>query len=144
MATTIRNLIEVKPGLNGGVILIPGCEATSIHSSDVLSASLRLSCKSTLISLNKALEVIPGSSTIKWHNSSGMASGKPMRFFVLPSGPPQVGCANGKPGGSGCVNDWYDIMRANADVGLDNDTDTPTVAEVCETFSFQNNGAELL
>jgi len=100
----IRNKLEVLPG---GVIRIPGCEPVSAFSSRRLSEELH--CNASVISVEKALEVVPGSTLERWQGPVGIpATGL---FFVLPDGPP--------PSGMKCpcirTEDWYQVLRDNAE-----------------------------
>lgn len=121
---TIRNKLEVLPG---GVLRIPGCEplsaftTPSMRSFAVLNTSPEAvekfapetifdnGCEGGFISLETALEVIPGSTVeIVLRPTGSQSTGQ---FFVLPDGPPPQG--NECP----CVftDDWYRILKENTE-----------------------------
>ena len=97
---SIRGKLEVLPG---GVINIPGCEPTSAASSITLEVNRQ--CTASVITLERAKELIPNATMEMWHN--------PIRwFFVLPDGPPtQPGCSTA---GRACGYDWYQVLRDGA------------------------------
>ncbi len=155
MEVRIQNKLEIFPGPNGGIIHVPGSEAVSNHSSVKMingqPAGLANAMKDngrigkTVISLRKALEVIPGSFVERWSNSGG-SMGTPIRFFVLPDGPPQPSaCENGNPIGTGTclVNDWYKILAENAEDGLDEEETSPDLDQICSMFTFRHRNSEL-
>lgn len=89
---TIANKLEV---LLGNVIIVPGCEPVSDFTSTTLAANMH--CNTSIIKVEEALEVIPG-STLEFQTN-------PRRlFFVLPSGPPLAPNQNG-------TTDWYAALR---------------------------------
>jgi hypothetical protein len=96
---SIANKLEV---LAGNVLLVPGCEPTSAFTSVTLDANRK--CKSSVISVEEALEVIPGATLEFLRNPTKM-------FFVLPFGPPPT------PGCNTClsVTDYYQLLRDNGD-----------------------------
>jgi len=96
----------------GNIIAVPGNEpiSTVTHVSNYqynpyVTTLLNCDyCSHVYISVKKALEVIPGSYVT-------IVSNRYMRYFVLPSGPPpDYKCP------CDFVNDWYKIMRDNADI----------------------------
>ena len=139
MSIHIQNRLEIRPGPGGGIIQIPGCEPTSIHSTDSLVENMKFYCNASFITVETALEVVPGSRVEFLHNSGG-GRGVRMRFFVLPDGPPQPPVCP-----QGCVTDWYAILRQNADATVDEEQDdTQTIDQICDTFSFRSDNSELL
>jgi hypothetical protein len=153
----IQNKLEVFPGPNGGIIHVPGSEPVSNHSGvkeiDGKPAGLAEAMRQngrigkSIISLRKALEVIPGSTVERWLNSGGSGpNGSAIKFFVLPDGPPQPSaCTDGNPLGTGTcsVNDWYKILADNADSDLPDDEATPDLDQICSTFTFRYKDSEL-
>jgi hypothetical protein len=92
---SIANKLEI---LAGNVILVPGCEPTSAFTSTTLDANRK--CKTSVIAVHEALEVIPGATLEFLRN--------PMKlFFVLPAGPPPT------PGCNSCsfLEDYYQMLR---------------------------------
>lgn len=92
---SIANKLEI---LAGNVILVPGCEPTSSFTSTTLDANR--DCKSSVISVEEALDAIPNATLEFLRNPTKL-------FFVLPSGPPTT------PGCSSCltITDYYQLLR---------------------------------
>lgn len=92
---TLQYVLDVIPG---DFVEIPGCEPTSAVTSATLSRFL--TCNSALISLNDALEAIPGSTVKLLANGGGIRR----KLFVLP--PINLDC-------DPCPNypDYYQILR---------------------------------
>lgn len=157
MRFEIRNKLEVYPGPNGGIIHVPGSEPVSNHSGVKeingqpagLAEAMRQNGRigKSIISLRRALEVIPGSTVERWLNSGGSGpNGSNIRFFVLPDGPPpQSDCENGNPLPSGTcsVNDWYKILADNADGDITEEEATPDLDQICSMFTFRYKNSEL-
>jgi len=99
MGVTIQNKLRVLPG---NQIIVPGCEPVSALTSVTLMANS--TCKSSIISLAKAKEVIP-TATLVWTLNPKQL------WFVLPDGPPQnFGCDQK------CrITDWYQILRDSSE-----------------------------
>jgi len=90
----IANKLEIK---RGNVIQVPGCEPLSAVTSFTLLTSN--DCQNTQVTLEDALDAIPG-STVE------MTLNPKTRYFVFPDGPPpQFGCT------IQYCNDWYAILR---------------------------------
>lgn len=100
----IRNMLEIRPG---GIIMVPGCEPVSSQTSLALATNMK--CNASFISVQKALQVIPGSRVIRGVMTPYGQNGTGM-FFTLPEGPPPDGYVCPKD----CPPDWYAILRANA------------------------------
>ena len=114
---TIRNKLHV---LRGNKIIVPGCEPVSAFTSPTLAANWE--CTSSVIDLDVALQAIPG-SYVEWMNNPKTL------FFILPDGPPPAPDICDTPC-SQSVNDWYQVLRDNADGTLDDlDEDTRTELE---------------
>lgn len=143
---SIRNKLEIFPSPNGGIIHIPGSEPTSNHSSLTLVNELKENGRNkSYISLKKALEVIPGATVEMWTNSAGQR-GVPVRFFVLPDGPPQyTGCIPSEETGKiPCsVNDWYTILAQNADGIFKAQEAGPSIDQICSMFTFRHGNSEV-
>lgn len=129
MSIDISNRLRI---MEGGIIMIPGCEPTSVvtyistpwsERDDVVTLFNGGRCKSSYITVDKALEVVNGSYII---NSPDPAS----RWFVLPEGPPP---------NSVCpchrVADWYTVLRDNADHPGPKDNSDDSHID-CEAFGF--------
>lgn len=106
---TVKNKIQV---LRGNKIILPGCEPISAFTSPTLAANW--DCPCSAISLDVALEVVPG-SYLEWMNNPKTL------YFVLPDGPP--------PSPEGCdtpcvrsVSDWYQVLRDAADCNVEEET----------------------
>lgn len=99
----IQNKLEVKPG---GILQVPGCEPISSLTDMALARNMH--CNSSIIPVEDALRLIPGSKIIKVMTPMGQLSTS--FYFVLPNGPPPFG--NDCP--SSCYPDWYAVLRANA------------------------------
>lgn len=99
---TINRALEV---LHGGKLLVPGCEPTSAVTSITLMIYQRRegSCKNAVVSLQDALDAIPGSRLEFGSNFNSPRK----RWFVLP--PFDV---NDCP----CPHetDWYGVLRSLA------------------------------
>ena len=119
----ISNRMIVLPG---NVIQVPGCEPTSAATSAGLAAYMREACTGSYITLKKALDVIPGSSVEFGSHGD--------RYFILPDGPP------GDPG-CPCIlpNDWYDVLRKNADSPIKTEEQPPKY-NPCSGFAINFNG----
>lgn len=84
-------MLEIIPGPGGGVIEIPGNESPSIHSSQKLGEEMqKRGYYGTTISVEKALEVVPGARIVFVKNSGG-GRGVLMRFFKFPVEPAKSG-----------------------------------------------------
>lgn len=95
-------LIRMLEILGGDQVVIPGCEALSALSSEVLLRNRK--CCSATIDLDLALNLIPGSTIQFFENASRSSSGGMIkRMFVLPSETIDCSC--------GPVDDWYKILR---------------------------------
>jgi hypothetical protein len=130
---SIQNLLEVRPG---NVILVPGCEPTSAFTSD--SLNINRECNASVISLEAAMEAIPG-STIRFMANGGFGLGV-RRFLVLPEGPPPspADCNDDAPA---CRTDWYEVLRQNSETVAEEESETPlTVDDICEVFPLKRNG----
>jgi len=125
----VRNRLEVKPGPYGGAIQIPACEPTT--SLTAISLSRNMSCKCGIISVKKALQLIPGSRLVRELKPIGhVASGW---FFELPAGPPPLGmCCPGSSEEKNqlCWPDWYKILRDNCQ-----EVEVPSLPE-CAGFDY--------
>jgi len=108
----IRNKLEVQ---DGGIIKLPGCEPISAQTSDTLAANIK--CTTSHISLEDAINAIPGSSIELLPNSGGIKK----ILFVLPQGPPP------EPGCNTCqsIDDYYQILKDAARSG----------AQTCKTIT---------
>ena len=125
----IKNKIEVKPN---NTLIVPGYEPLSAVTSITLEREWRGE-NTSYIALSTALEVIPGSTVEYIVNPK-------MRYFVLPSGPPPIGCP--------CTfgTDWYQILRDNAEnteedavsVGNGFITENVCIDEIVEVFPMEN------
>jgi hypothetical protein len=117
----VRNKLEVRPG---GVIAVPGCEPVSSLTGTALLEAL--DCNASIIPLEDALTLIPGSRVVRTllpggQNGTGL-------FFELPEGPP--------PDGNECgcrVVDYYQILRDNARVPDQEEAARPP--GICEGFN---------
>lgn len=120
---TIANKLRIY---EGNILLIPGCEpistVTNIGNYMINPAVTSLMnnfdtiCKCSYISVYQALELIPGSYII---NNTDPAN----RWFVLPEGPPPPNIC---PCGRGEIDDWYAILRENADCqGTESENNDP-------------------
>lgn len=120
----------------GNILLIPGCEPISVttHISnfqinrDVVTLFNRFEeiCPSSYITLNKAMEAIPEATLWYGHDPA-------FRWFVLPSGPPPSNlckCPRGVP------EDWYQILRENADTTDLTDDQKAEILADCSAFSY--------
>lgn len=143
---SIKNKLEIFPSGNGGIIHIPGSEPTSNHSSLRLVNELKENGRNRpYITLKKALEVVPGSTVEIWSNSAGQR-GVPVRFFVLPDGPPQyTACASldGTEKPLCSVNDWYTLLAQNADGILKPDQKAPSLDDLCSMFTYRYKNSEI-
>lgn len=124
---SIRGKLEVLPG---GVINIPGCEPITAFTSTTLAANM--SCKSSIITLKKAKELIP-EATMEYTIN-------PLRwYFVLPSGPPpQTGCQSTSDPNNpnrGCITDWYQVLKDGAEPVATEEEDTSSGA-ACDPFEI--------
>lgn len=124
MSINIGNKLEI---LRGNVIIVPGCEPITAFTSPTLAANM--DCNASVITLEKALELIPDATQEMIFNPL-------RRFLVLPSGPPpQHGCRS-------CESDidYYKLLKDNADeIPVPNLNDQEqTVDQICEMFSFTN------
>jgi hypothetical protein len=118
----VKNKLEIMPG---NVIRVPGCEpVSSLTGTELLK---NMDCNASIIPLEDALELIPGSRIIgKFMPAGHVGTGL---FFELPSGPPPDGNA------CGCsVEDYYKILRENAKV-RDGDEEPDELNE-CSGFNF--------
>ena len=106
MSTTtiyVRGKLEIMPG---NVIRIPGMEPVSSFTS--LALAVNSPHTPSYITLQDALAAIPNATIEKVLTPSGFpGTGK---FFVLPDGPPN----NGNTCPPNCVEDWYQVLRDNA------------------------------
>lgn len=129
---SIKNLLRVH---EGDILLVPGCEpvSTVTFSSTIWAQNPYVEtiytdqiCPSSYITLDKAREVIPEGEVV-YVGSTGFA----YRYFRLPSGPPHDGtcpCVT--------VEDWYQILRENANVPRDEAPKQRTLSDICGGFSF--------
>lgn len=116
----------------GNIIMIPGCEPISVvtflsnQPDDVVSLFNRFNeiCPSSFITLDRAMEVVPG-ATVRWSHDPAF------RWFVLPDGPPP---SNFCPGG--CSTDWYDILREGANVADLTEDQKREILGDCSAFRF--------
>lgn len=126
----IANKLVIQPD---GIILIPGSEPLSVVSSPSIYAfndrveTIYSREGNSYITVKKALEVIPGSWVLIAHPNYYY------RYFVLPEGPPT-------PGNVCCkrIEDYYQILRDNADVGPFDDEDDTAGLDHCSGFDFGN------
>lgn len=118
----IRNKLEIMPG---NVIRVPGCEPTSSLTSTGLLNNI--DCEASIIPLEDALALIPGSRVIRTMVPAGQNGTG--RFFELPDGPPPDG------NDCGCPEDWYKILKENARVRDPDEEETPS-DDVCSGFDF--------
>jgi hypothetical protein len=118
----IKNKLEIRPG---GVISVPGCEPTSSLTSTGLLNNI--DCEASIIPLEDALALIPGSRVVRTMVPAGQNGTG--RFFELPEGPPPDGnyC--------GCPKDWYKILKENARVRDQSEEETQN-DDVCSGFDF--------
>lgn len=116
---SIANRLEI---LAGNVILVPGCEPTSAFTSTTLDANRN--CKSSVISVDEALEAVPGATLEFLRNPTKL-------FFVLPAGPPS------QPGCNDCVStaDYYQALRDHG-----NPTCLPKTIEEINIFQKGSKG----
>lgn len=135
---TIRNVLEVRPD---NTILIPGNEPISSLTSNTLAANMIN--KGSVIGLAEALILMPGSRVEHIYNGGG-ALGTIRRVLVMPDGPPPSpgNCNTAKPGEDPipiCRKDWYQILRDNAKMtGQLESEKPPTVDGICNFFSLKN------
>lgn len=117
----------------GNIILIPGCEPISVvtHISNyqydprvtTLYNNYQDICKSSYVTLNKAIELVPNATLYYSHDMSN-------RWFILPSGPPPSSkCPRD------CIEDWYKILREGADGVILEDGSAFSNGE-CSAFTF--------
>lgn len=129
-------MIEIANRLRiyeGNILLIAGCEPISVvthisnyqYNPGVISLynNYQEICKSSYITLRKAMELIPEATLYYSHDVAN-------RWFILPSGPPP---ASKCP--IDCVEDWYGILREGAD-GVILKDDTVVSNGECSAFSF--------
>lgn len=121
----IKNKLEVKPG---NVISVPGCEPVSSLTGTGLLR--QRDCNASIIPLEDALRLIPGSRVVRTLLPRGQASTG--IFFELPDGPP--------PDVNDCdctLEDYYKILRENATVGdQEQDEALELAGDVCSGFNF--------
>jgi len=130
-------MIEIANRLRiyeGNIILIPGCEPISVvthisnfqYNPDVTTLYNNYDeiCKSSYITLDKAMELIPEATLYYGHDMAN-------RWFILPDGPPPTNRCP-KPG---CPTDWYDILREGAGDIVVRD-DTALCDDGCSAFTF--------
>lgn len=122
MSFIIQNHLEV---LSGDVIMIPGMEPASSHSSVTLTNNIPPGKAS--ISLKDALATIPG-STVKFLSNYGTYVNGGRKYFVLPDGPPSAyGC-------TGCtINDWYEMLRSRTTESSDTQSGVS-----CDAFDWKS------
>jgi len=127
MTISIQNRLRIY---EGNILLLPGCEPISVvtnisnyqYNPDVttLYNNYDKICKASYIKLDKAREVIPEAKIIWNHSPSA-------RYFVLPDGPPpDNNCPH-----QNCVEDWYKLLRDNADGTVE-----VLSGEECSAFSY--------
>lgn len=120
---TVQNKLEILPG---HVIRVPGCEPVTSLTSTALSRNL--DCNASIIPVEDALRLIPGSRIVRVLSPFGQ-TGTGM-FLELPNGPPHTG--NLCP--SDCITDWYAILKENATTGEAEDEAGATPA--CSGFNY--------
>lgn len=117
----VKNKLEIMPG---NVIRVPGCEPVSSLTGTALLSNL--DCNASIIPLEDALSLIPGSRIIgKFMPAGHVGTGL---FFELPSGPP--------PNGQECgcsTEDYYKILRDNARTREEEEDNNPD--DVCSGFN---------
>jgi len=126
MSFRVTNALVIRPG---NIIAIPSKEPISavtkvypLYSTNPLVETITSTDDTyKFISLNKALEVIPGSKVIYYPNLS-------TRYFVLPEGFPQDGSCPCKS-----VTDYYKIMADNADIGK---SEFESKDQSCDQFDY--------
>lgn len=128
----IRNWLRV---LEGNVIAVPSLEpfsaATNVGNyqhNPYVETILDIDYAYRYISLDKAREAIPEATVV-------FASNERTKYFFLPEGPPPAGnecpCKN--------MEDYYQILRDNADVGgsvEEEEPKAPKLGEICRGFSY--------
>ena len=126
----IRNALRIW---ESNIILVPGNEPIStvtsvsnVWSHNPFVKRIEDEVTAAYISLTRALEVIPD-ATIMFLNPHPA-----YRYFVLPKGPPPHG--NECP--CGVVEDYYRLLRENADVGIQPETQKPTLDQICAGFDY--------
>lgn len=126
MRILVKNKLEIR---NGYVISVPSCEPTSAVTSTGLLRNL--DCNASIISVQDALRLIPGSRLVRTFYPSGQNTTGWM--FELPSGPP--------PNGNDCECprtsvDYYRILKENASVAREEDQALSLDGDVCSGFNF--------
>jgi hypothetical protein len=140
----VNNRMQIIDGQSGsgGYVLVPGLEPVSItlpfaqlyRTNPYIKTILNCgdyNCHTAYITVLKALEVIPGSFIVRTNNN--------MKFYCLPAGPPPAGSKCNNIEGGDCLRDvmqdYYNILRANADIGKKETPKTPTLDQICSAFS---------
>lgn len=127
---TIKNKLEIQ---HGNVISVPGCEPTSSLTGTSLLKNI--DCNASIIPLEDALALIPGSRVVRTLIPAGGAgTGK---FFELPEGPPP----NGNDCDS-CPPDFYAILKENARIKEDEEDGLSLEGDICAGFNFSGTVLE--